>query len=82
MAKIRVLLTGGAATLGLIALAPGTAHAAPATTAFAFTGAAQTFVVPAGICSVEVDALGAAGRRLRRRDHRAGSVARPRRPSP
>lgn len=40
---------------------PSPAGAAPITKSFAFTGGAQEYVVPAGVCAVELDVLGAEG---------------------
>ena len=40
---------------------PQPAGAAPVTESFAFTGGAQEYVVPAGVCAVELDVLGAEG---------------------
>ena len=40
---------------------PSRAGAAPITKSFAFTGGAQEYVVPAGVCAVELDVLGAEG---------------------
>ena len=39
----------------------GSAGAAPVTETFVFTGATQDFVVPANVCQVTVEALGAGG---------------------
>src|SRR5215471_5843648 len=52
----------GAALLGVVALVgSGPAGAAPQTQAFSFTGAPQSFVVPANVCQLAVDAFGAQG---------------------
>src|SRR5262245_56587340 len=45
----------------IVAIGSGTAGAEPQTVEFEFTGEAQEFVVPAGVCSVTVDAFGAEG---------------------
>ena len=50
-----------AAGLAGFAILPKPATAAPTTVPFGFTGATQTFTVPAGICLVQVAAEGAAG---------------------
>ncbi len=57
LAASAALGLGGAA----LALTMGPADAAPVTETFEFTGAAEAFPVPEGICSVTVDAFGAAG---------------------
>src|SRR5688572_19273605 len=55
----------GAAGVGLgiaaLAVASPSADAAPVTETFAFTGAAEDFVVPAGVCEVAIEATGASG---------------------
>src|SRR6266540_2720199 len=55
-----VAVVAMASTLALVAGAPN-AGAAPVTVPFSFTGAAQTFAVPAGVTAVTVDAFGAQG---------------------
>src|SRR5262249_59121827 len=55
-AAVAALSLGGA---WLWAAVPATA--APTTKTFEFTGKAETFVVPANVCRVTIDAFGAAG---------------------
>ncbi|HSH61633.1 MAG TPA: hypothetical protein VK988_18685, partial [Acidimicrobiales bacterium] len=50
---------GVLALLGGLAVPP--ASAAPVTRTFDFTGEPQSFVVPAGVCRITVDARGAQG---------------------
>src|SRR5262245_28848046 len=45
----------------IVAIGTGTAGAEPVSQEFEFTGAAQEYVVPAGVCSLTVDAFGAQG---------------------
>jgi hypothetical protein len=45
----------------VVVIGSGTAGAVPVTEEFEFTGEAQEFVVPAGVCSLTVDAFGAQG---------------------
>jgi hypothetical protein len=52
-----VLASTGAVTL----IGAGTAGAEPVSVEFEFTGASEDFVVPAGVCSLTVDAYGAQG---------------------
>lgn len=57
-------LLGGAAALslaGVASLGLPAGAAAPSAVAFAYTGAAQQYAVPGGVCSVTVEALGAQG---------------------
>jgi hypothetical protein len=55
------VLVAAATGLMWVAVAGGPATAQPTTQDFAYTGGEQSFVVPAGVCSVTVDALGAEG---------------------
>ncbi|MCU0310078.1 MAG: glycine-rich protein [Acidimicrobiales bacterium] len=60
----KIWSTGAALTLGvsgLVLAAPGVAGAEPVSVDFAFTGVAEEWVVPDGICSVTVVAEGAQG---------------------
>src|SRR5437868_631623 len=59
--RIAPLVVAGATALAWVALAAPSATAAPTTQDFEFTGAAQSFVVPANVCSITVDASGAEG---------------------
>jgi hypothetical protein len=71
--ELRITITGGGATLwAMMRLLPGTPPPVPVPTppivpvtpgsqAFAYTGAAQSFVVPAGVTQVTVDVRGASG---------------------
>ncbi len=54
-------LAGIVASAGVVMLTGPAAHAAPTNAVFTFTGAAQSFPVPAGVCTVSVTALGAQG---------------------
>jgi hypothetical protein len=58
--RVRALLAGVALGAGLVAVWPA-APAGAVTTTFGFTGAQQTFVVPTGVTSVHVLAVGARG---------------------
>jgi hypothetical protein len=58
--SVRLLIVVACASLGLT-LAPGPVGAQTSPETFAFTGAAETFTVPADVCQVTVTALGAAG---------------------
>jgi hypothetical protein len=63
--RVRRLL-GGALTVGLLGAAAvfaagSPAAAAPQSQTFAFTGAPDTFTVPANVCQITVDAFGAQG---------------------
>lgn len=69
-AMVGLLSLAGAVAVGLLAFASSALAALPSnctqaqhavTCAFAYTGAEQTFTVPSGVDSVQVDALGAAG---------------------
>jgi len=62
MAVALLALLGAVVPLALAGAQPALAAPGdPVVTTFAFTGAPQTFVVPAGVSSVEVTALGAGG---------------------
>jgi hypothetical protein len=54
-----MLVSLGALLLGALGVRPSSA--APVTRTFEFTGQAQSFVVPAAVCRVTVDAFGAQG---------------------
>ncbi len=56
-----VLFGGAALTFGTFAGLGVTASAAPTTQTFSFTGAPETFTVPANVCQITVAALGAQG---------------------
>jgi hypothetical protein len=62
LARLAVLLPLGAAGLAAQALAtaPG-AHAAPTTATFTYTGAQQTYTIPAGATALTITAIGAPG---------------------
>ena len=51
----------GFAAAGLVAVAVPAAEAAPEVVPFAYTGAAQTWTVPEGVCAVTITAFGASG---------------------
>lgn len=51
----------GTSALITVSSSPIAVAALPPATTFAFTGAPQSYVVPADVCSVKVDALGAGG---------------------
>ena len=55
-------------------MAGGPATAEPTTQDFAYTGGEQSFVVPAGVCSVTVDAFGAEGGANPSTDTLGGSI--------
>ena len=57
--RLRLALAAGG--LGLLALGAATTASAAITVTFNYTGAAQTFLVPAGVTSITVDAFGAQG---------------------
>jgi hypothetical protein len=55
------VLAGMVASAGAVMLVGSPVQAAPINTVFAFTGAPQPFVVPAGVCTLNITALGAQG---------------------
>jgi len=57
----RLALAAAVGAAGLAAGLPQAALAAPLSTTFTYTGAEQTFTVPAGVSSLQVAAVGAAG---------------------
>ncbi len=65
--SLRRAASAGVATLGLLAgssfwvASPAASAGGAAPQVFAYTGAAQRYVVPADVCSVTIDALGAGG---------------------
>ncbi len=64
--RVRRITLAGASTLGLLAGSTliglsGAGAALPAATDFSYTGSAQTYVVPAGVCAVQIVAAGAQG---------------------
>src|SRR5262245_53334525 len=50
-----------ASALASVPVLSGIAHAAPTPVTFGFTGAAQSFTVPPGVCSLSITAVGAGG---------------------
>ena len=56
--RLRFALALAVVGLGLLALGAATTASAAVTVTFSFTGAAQTFLVPAGVTSITVDACG------------------------
>ncbi len=64
--RVRRITLVGASTLGLLAGSTligfsGAGAALPAATDFSYTGSAQTYVVPADVCAVQIVAAGAQG---------------------
>ncbi len=57
--RLVVAATGIAVPLWLLTVAAPNAHTV--TTAFAFTGTSQPYVVPANVCRIRIEAIGAAG---------------------
>ncbi|HEY3670803.1 MAG TPA: glycine-rich protein [Acidimicrobiia bacterium] len=72
--RIGAVLVAAAASLGWVAIAGAPATAEPTTQAFAYTGDSQSFVVPAGVCSVTIDAFGAQGGANSATDSLGGSL--------
>ncbi|MHB1783539.1 MAG: WxL domain-containing protein [Acidimicrobiales bacterium] len=56
-----VATLAGSLILASIGLVPGVASASPTTVSFAYTGAAKSWTVPAGVTSITVDMAGAQG---------------------
>src|SRR4051794_41000802 len=59
--RLGALTVAAATGLTWVALVGAPATAEPTTRGFAYTGDSQSFVVPAGVCSVTVDVFGAEG---------------------